>query len=108
MTAPQPHPTNDQMRAVFDAEKRYRPNWPASFDMAMADPLLCRLILMLTRHVYRPDPQQVARKSIQAGIQAGPDAREFAQAEVDPIPIPDTPRKPAIPTGKSQAAGERD
>ena len=50
--APPPYRTTTpdaSLRATFTREQPYRHNWPREYDRAMADPVIARIVDMLTR-----------------------------------------------------------
>ena len=41
----------DALRAAFERQRPYHPTWPATFEAAMQDPVISRLIDIYARHV---------------------------------------------------------
>ncbi len=84
-------PTDNELRAVWLAMRR--PTWPATFDEAMADPLLSRLVRLTAKH-----PPQAVRKGL--GLPTTPPPAHRAGPQHRPLP--------ARFDCKRAAAGDRD
>lgn len=82
-------PAVADLRACFDAEVHRRPSWPREFDLAMADPIVWRLVRLL--YVVRLRPR--------LGAASKPNPR------TPPVDLL-TPRRGL--DLKSRAAGERE
>lgn len=85
-------PTSEELLAAY--ERSRKANWPATFDEAMADPVLSRLIAIAAKH-----PPRAARPP---AVQQAP--------SMHPARTPGTWRPTSRPVfdRKRAAAGERD
>lgn len=90
-------PTEAELRAAFQHHRRA--SWPATFEAAMQDPLLSRLIRLQAKHP--PKAQRVGATDYRAMRSAGVPAAKAVGASPWPA------RRPALDC-KRLAAGDRD
>lgn len=105
-------PPEADCRAIFDRERSKHRDWPATFEQAMRDPLLSRIIMLAAKHrATAPAPRQrPASAPRQYSMQdtgaepATPLSRPAARPMVEE---PARRRRPPLDF-KSLAAGERE
>lgn len=130
MTTPAPHPrpSDEKLRAVYASEAPHRPHWPRTFDAAMRDPLVSRVVMILAQHVAIPQargwpagtpttattapPRGAVQRPRQHALEAVDDAEHqrehFHPATARPGPVAGTPESTAAPAyhyhGRRQSA----
>jgi hypothetical protein len=95
----------DVMQRTYKREAPYRHHWPKTFEAAMLDPVVSRILVLLSRHVPAFGRRHVERS--QLGLT--PPVRETTYSSIAYPTIPPrvTKQQPGIDF-KSRAAGERD
>ena len=103
-------PTDDELRATHAREAPHRPHWPPTFEACQLDPLISRVLKLLTQH-----PRE-ARAPVKHRHQRPPEL-EACDTPTEPTRAPlrtsyGAGRRPgALSTnqidGKSRAAGEK-
>lgn len=68
--------TDQQLRDTYKRESAHRPHWPDTFEAAMADPVISRIVAMLCAHQV---PAFGRRKAERAKI--GLDQKRLASGE---------------------------
>jgi len=94
------------MLRTFTREAPYRHHWPKSFDQAMADPVISRILVLLSRHVPAFGRRHAERS--QLGLIHDQNGIPYSR-RADPTTTPPrvTKQQPGIDF-KSRAAGERE
>lgn len=87
-------PTENELRAVWLAMPRK--DWPATFEAAMADPLLSRLVRLTAKH-----PPRAVRAGFTTSAPAMPLPRTWSR-------VPTHAATPSAFDRKRAAAGDRD
>ena len=62
-----PQPTEAELRAAFEANRPRNPHWPATFEVAMQDPITCRMVRLAASMAARGDLQPTAPTRYRSG-----------------------------------------
>ena len=105
----------ETLRATYTREKPYHPDWPETFDQAMADPYVRACIDLRARHNVltfgrrRADRAKVTGQGSLIETQGGFDYTRQERQPTMPSSLPPLvqPKRPGL-DWKRKAAGERD